>query len=195
MTMNYLAHLYLSCTEEELLCGNFLGDLISNKELKLIPEEWMRGIKLPRQIDYFTDNHPEVKACTKLIHKTQGKYSPVVIDVFFDYLLFLNWETYSGLTFEDFELQIYETIQKNITKIPERIKTPVENMIKGKFLRSSISLEGLEFTFIRLKKKMKFKSNVENAIDDFVKHKKQLDRHFNIFFPEAIEMSDTHCKC
>ena len=186
--MNFLAHMFLAFKDPDLICGNFLGDFIDNKEMKLLTPGWQKGVKLHRKIDYFTDNHRHVKACTRLLHETQHKYAPVVLDVLFDYILYENWDKYSVITFRDFEQQIYDILNSNIPQFPAKIVKTATLMVEQRFLCSYTSIEGLEYTFFRLRKRLKFRSNVHTAVDDMLKNKKAINQHFNAFFPEVIEM-------
>jgi acyl carrier protein phosphodiesterase len=187
--------MYLSCSEIELICGNFLGDFVRNKDLKDLPEGWIRGIQLHRKIDSFTDTHKRVKACTRLLHPSQGKYSPVIIDVVFDYILYTQWDKYSGVAFDDFEILIYDTLSENVDQFPERIKRRTLSMIDQKFFRSYTSLEGLRFTFQQMKNRLNFDSNIENAVDDLEVYQDIFTKEFNAFFPELIEVTNSYCHC
>ncbi|MEM6697160.1 MAG: hypothetical protein AAF599_02100 [Bacteroidota bacterium] len=84
--MNYLAHLFLSCEDEELLIGNFIADFVKNRYREELSPRVLEGIQLHRVIDSFTDRHPVVVQTTRLLHPKHHKYSPVLMDVFFDYL-------------------------------------------------------------------------------------------------------------
>ena len=55
--MNYLAHVYLSGSDEFLCIGNFIGDHVKGKAYFDYPETIQNGILLHRKIDYFTDQH------------------------------------------------------------------------------------------------------------------------------------------
>lgn len=193
--MNFLAHMYLSCSETNLICGNYLGDFVRNHELKDLPKGWIRGIQLHRKIDSFTDTHKRVKACTRLLHPSQGKYSPVVIDILFDYILYTHWDHYSEIVFDDFEIQIYDTLLENVAQFPARIKKRTLSMIDQKFFRSYTSLEGLRFTFQQMKKRLNFDSNMEKAVDDLELHQDVFTTEFNAFFPELIEVANGYCTC
>jgi len=85
--MNFLAHLFLSFDNEDIMIGNFIADMIRNKDVSTFSEGVQKGIALHRKIDSYTDVHPIVKQGTKLMQPYHSKYSPVVIDVFYDYLL------------------------------------------------------------------------------------------------------------
>ncbi|HMP30140.1 MAG TPA: hypothetical protein PKD85_11095, partial [Saprospiraceae bacterium] len=85
--MNFLAHLHLSCSDEYLLVGNYLSDMITLKESENLPEQYFKGVKLHRLIDSFTDNNVIVRGVNSLLQKYVGKYAPVASDVIFDYYL------------------------------------------------------------------------------------------------------------
>lgn len=187
--MNYLAHLFLSFRSEELLMGNFTGDFMSNKEVALLPGAYQNGVELHRLIDSFTDNHEEVKKCTSLLHPTQGKYAPVVIDIFFDYILYHQWDKYSKFSFPEFKTKSYQIIKTHLEVFPERAAKIALAMANGDFLESYTSIEGLTFTFHRLEKRLKFPSNLAFAVDDLKMHKSEFVKSFNVFFPELIAVT------
>ncbi|MGA2151478.1 MAG: DUF479 domain-containing protein, partial [Geobacteraceae bacterium] len=51
--MNFLAHLYLSGDDPELLVGNLLGDFVKGRLSGNFPDGIERGIELHRRIDSF----------------------------------------------------------------------------------------------------------------------------------------------
>ncbi len=56
--MNFLAHLYLSGNSEELLIGSFIADAVKGSNFEGYHPQVVKGIKLHRCIDTFTDSHP-----------------------------------------------------------------------------------------------------------------------------------------
>ena len=93
--MNYLAHFHLSNNNESLIIGNYIADDVKGKAYLNYSSEIQQGILLHRKIDDFTDNHPVVENSKHLIRHNQNKFTPVVMDVFYDYFLANNWDTYS----------------------------------------------------------------------------------------------------
>lgn len=65
--MNYLAHTFLSYTDEQIV-GNIIGDFIKNKNKENLPEGIQQGITLHRAIDAFTDVHPKVSEAKKFFN-------------------------------------------------------------------------------------------------------------------------------
>jgi len=192
-SLNFLAHMYLSCSDEELLVGNFLGDFLKNKEVSLLSPGIQRGIQLHRAIDHFTDGHPSVKACTKLVHNSLGKYAPVALDIYFDYVLYRHWDRYGGLSFTELEPYVYDCLRRYFHVYPERVSHNIEKMVEGRFLSKYISLEGLEWTFKMVSRRTSFKSQLPDAVQHLRKRDEEIVQHFHDFFPAVIELAESYC--
>lgn len=193
--MNYLAHLFLSCPEDKIIIGNFIGDDIRNDVLDELPATVQRGVMLHRTIDVYTDQHEEVKKATKLIRDTQRKYAPVVVDVMFDYFLCKNWELYSGdESIDAFSDRVYGVLSHNMELIPtEKLKARTQRMIDARFLDAYRTVEGIDQTMYRIAKRARFKNKLDVAAKEMVDHEVQLNDIFNSFFPELREVVASFC--
>lgn len=195
LRMNFLAHLYLSCQEEELLIGNFVADFILNKEVKNFSNGVQRGILLHREIDSFTDSHKEVRKGTKRLQKNHGKYSPVVIDILYDYVLANNWDKYHGLSLEEFAFETYDKLNKHIALFPPKLQRRLPLMIGDNFLMKYKSKDGLLFALSSMDKRTKFPSNFISAIDQLENEWELFNSEFNAFFPDVKLIADGYCGC
>lgn len=193
--MNFLAHMYLSCSNEDLLIGNFVADFIRNRDLVLYSDAIVKGIDLHRKIDHYTDNHPRVVRSTRILRAQHGKYAPVVIDVCYDYILSKNWSKYSGETLRAFSDRVYEILKKNHHSLPDHLQDIAPRMIKDDFLIKYGTEAGLRRTFERIEKRAKFSSNWSTAFDDLIRHYDELEDGFNSFFPDMIAVVDDFCDC
>lgn len=187
--MNYLAHIFLSNKDPKIMMGNFLGDLANNKEYLRMPDDLKRGVQLHRKIDTFTDNHPIVENAVRLMRPHHKKYAPVVVDIFYDYLLFHNWATYSDESIQDFANWSYEIILDYIEHVPERNKLKVNSMVGHNWLLGYGLMEQLHQTFLRVKKRARFDSQFELATKHLKENLEVLNDEFNIFMPELIQMT------
>lgn len=185
--------MFLSCDEPALVQGNFLGDFLKNNDVANLPLELQRGILLHRVIDSFTDEHKAVKACTKCLRESQGKYAPVVVDVLFDYILYQNWDKYSQLPFSDFEQKIYDYLIEGMAFYPRQMQNVTAAMVRDRFLSNYITITGLTKTFKELIKRTSFQSNMSNAVNDLQENKSFLNKKFNSFFPDMIALSSQYC--
>lgn len=193
--MNFLAHMYLSCSNEDLLIGNFVADFIRNRDLVFYSDAIVEGIKLHREIDSYTDNHPRVVQSTRILREQHGKYAPVVIDVCYDYILSKNWSRYSGETLRDFSDRVYGVLTKHHDILPDYLQDLAPRMIADDFLLQYGTEAGLRRTFERIGKRAKFDSNWGTAFDDMVAHYDHLEDGFNSFFPDMIAVVDDFCDC
>ena len=189
--MNHLAHVFLSGKDENLMMGNLIADFVTGSEARLCNPKFLKGIQLHYFIDVFTDSHPTVKESTKKLHPYHHKYAPVVIDVFYDFFLAKNWPYYAqqmdlNLDMRSFINQTYDVLEKNKSDFPEKLSKPLPNMIKNDWLYQSTQMEGQKKVFSMLEKRTKYESNFNNAVNHLIEFQDELEKEFNIFFPELI---------
>ncbi len=188
--MNFLAHLYLSHKKEGLLMGNFLADMVKNRDLSTLPESWVYGVKHHRWIDTYTDRHETVKKCTSLLHSSQNKYAPVVLDVVFDFLLSKNWHRFTSVPFSEFENEVYSVIRHNLPLCPLPFRKRVHVMTEHRFLHQYTYKLGLQEVLLRLHRRASFPNNMDKGFDDFEINENTIENYFVQFFPELITASD-----
>ena len=193
--MNYLAHIFLSCNNEDLLMGNFIADSISNKEVFLLPEKVKEGVLLHRKIDFYTDTHAIVRKGTHRLQPYHHKYSPVVIDVLYDHLLANNWDRYSSSSLSVFAQNIYKIFSRRMDEMPPRLKRKLPRMIEHDWLNNYKSIEGLQFTLEKMDERTRFPSNFGGAVEHLLDDYGLFTDEFNAFFPEVIAYVNSQCEC
>ncbi|WP_337040673.1 acyl carrier protein phosphodiesterase [Emticicia sp. 17c] len=190
--MNFLAHLFLSGDNEEILVGNLLEDFvvgrIEHPRNQHFSENIKNGILLHRLIDSFTDTHSTVSTCKTVLYQNYHKYAAVVIDIYFDHYLSKHWYSYSTEPFDSFRKRVHEAFIKHWTILPEKMKPMIESMIKHDWLKNYGELWGIERSLAGIAKRTAFKSNMENAVEDMKAHYDFFDENFKIFFPEIIRV-------
>lgn len=187
--MNHLAHLLLSHGYQELTIGNLLADFMSPKEQKALPSGIFKGIILHRSIDYYADNHPEVKASRALIRPQQGKYTPVVMDIYYDHLLVRHWHLFARDRFEDFQEEVYTLLGTWRSELPSALWPRIKRMSESRWLNTYATLPGLDTVFRRLQTQLKYSNQVLLAVSHLQDHNAELDEHFLIFWPQLAAMA------
>ncbi len=193
--MNFLAHLYLSCDNEDLMIGNFIADFIRNKEVKNYSPEIQKGIVLHRQIDTYTDVHPLVKKGTHRLQQYHHKYSPVIVDVFYDYLLANNWEKYSGESLDEFCESVYKILENRIGDLPDKLQRRLPTMIEHQWLQAYKTEAGMRYTFKRLSERLSKPEYLDGVVDNLLESEEEFHKEFNSFFPQVINYVNDNCKC
>lgn len=193
--MNYLAHMQLSCSDDYLLMGNFLADMLDLHETEKLPVAYQQGVKLHRLIDSYTDAHPVVSEVNKLLHPNHHKYAPVVSDVIFDYFLALNWNKFESRPLQSFCQMVYQVIADHMQVLSGRKWNMVEHMVADNFLMKYTNIEGMQFVFDKMSARSRYVSNFPKAIEDIEVHYDEINRLFNLFYPDLVGEVNRFCRC
>lgn len=188
--MNFLAHIYLSGENEDLIIGNFIADGIKGKRYLKFPPEIQKGILLHRAIDTFTDQHPTVRQSTARLHENYSHYSGVIVDIFYDHFLAKNWEHYHPQKLEDYVANFYELLRKNFETLPANIQRLMPYMIADNWLVSYRSISGIGIILNQMNIRTKHQSKMNLAVVELEKYYPEFEAEFTSFFEELV----AYCK-
>lgn len=184
--MNFLAHIYLSGENEKLMVGNFIGDYVKGKKYENFPEPIKEGILLHRQIDFFTDTHVNFRAAKKLLVPEFGLYSGIVIDLFYDYFLALNWKIYSGLTLREFTKRAHAILLSNFFYLPKRVQGFLPFLIQNRRLESYATPEGIQKSLELMSRYTSLPAKSEIAMYIMNDNFHFFNNNFKVFIAEMI---------
>ena len=182
--MNFLAHLYLSKSNTNILIGNFIADHIKGNKFQHFHPEIQQGIRFHRQIDTFTDTHEIVKKSKRRLHKQYGHYNGVIIDIFYDYFLAKNWNTYSAIPLDIYTNTFYALLQKNKVILPEKTTQLMPYMLRHNWLYNYQYLKGIESVLEGMNRRTKGKSKMNLAIEDLKNLSTEFEEDFTLFFED-----------
>ena len=182
--MNYLAHIYLSGTNDLLKIGNFMADSIKGHDYEKFDSEIKKGILLHRHIDSFTDMHPIYRQSKHRLHEKYGHYSGVIMDILYDHFLAKNWSKFSDEKLEDYANDFYQLLQDNYEILTERIKGMMPYMIARNWFVSYASIAGLEMIHFQMDYKTKHRANMQEAIVELQDFYTEFEAEFFLFFEE-----------
>ena len=187
--MNYLAHSFLSFSNEPILFGQFIADDIKGSRWREFPPEIQKGILLHRFIDDFTDNHPMVVKLRKCLHPTLGKFSGVALDVLFDHVLCIRWENYEETSQADWIGLTYDLLAARSPDMSEKRKFILANMIKHNWMQMYSTTEGITSILHQMSRRIPFENPLEQGVVAFEEHKNAIISTFDEFFPEIISVT------
>ena len=182
--MNFLAHIYLSGNSREILIGNFIGDYVKGKEFSSYPAGVQQGILLHRHIDSFTDKHSVTRASKKYVSERYGKYSGIVVDIFYDHFLSSGWDQYSDMSLPAFVRDRYKLLDSGFSLFPQGVKNWFPYFIKSNWLETYRSLEGLAMVFKRMSHRTSLPDHSDYAVSRLTQHYDELKTGFTAFFDE-----------
>lgn len=184
--MNYLAHMYLSGEDDELMIGNFIADGVKGKRMERYPEGIRDGIILHRQIDSFTDNHEISAGLRSDLSFAFGKYAAVVVDMYYDHFLAANWSAYSDEPLRGFTERNYAVLARNFSLLPGKSRRILPFMMKSNWLMAYAGFEGLDRAFRGMARRTPFESGMEQAVEVLKKKYGVYQSAFESFFPDVI---------
>jgi acyl carrier protein phosphodiesterase len=184
--MNYLAHLYLAEASPESLLGSILGDFVKGAIGNRYPSKIKRGIELHRKIDAYTDSHPMTRASRNLYSPARRRFAGIIVDLFYDHLLYRHWTEFSDLILDRFIARVYDILMTHRMLLPARLKTMIPVMIREDWLGSYRDLSGVEKALSRLSARVTNGDRLPGAIEEIKVHYRRLEANFLIFFPDLI---------
>lgn len=189
--MNYLAHLFLSGDNEEVMIGNLMEDYVVGRldhprNLDIAPTIKV-GIQLHRLIDTFTDTHNSISNCKSTLYHKHHKFSSLIIDVFFDHFLAIYWEEYSTENFVDFRKRVYRNFETYYSVLPEKMKPLIDSMISHDWLKNYSEFWGIERALYNISRRTTRVNQLTTAVDDLKENYAVFDESFKVFFPLLIK--------
>lgn len=185
--MNFLAHLYLSPEDEDIVFGNFIADSVKGKVFDNYTQGVQQGILLHREIDQFTDQHDVFKQSKSKLTSKYRMYSGVIVDIFYDHFLAKNWSDYSDKELKIFVLKTYQMLVNRFKILPPRSKRILPFMIAQNWLVNYSNLRDLRRVFRGMSRRTSNSSGMLNAVDDLEEYYEEFENEFKTFFPDIIQ--------
>jgi acyl carrier protein phosphodiesterase len=193
--MNFLAHLYLSGNDDEIMVGNFIGDFVKGRNLSdRFSPGIVKGIELHRAIDAFTDTHQTVSQSKDKLREKYRHYSAVIVDVYYDHFLARHWTSFHDVSLEAYTRNAYSTIKKYDAILPEEVRHMLVYMSRDNWLMGYASIEGIHRALSGMARRTSFRSKMEEAVEDLEFHYEAFEKEFLQFFPELKAHADDFLK-
>jgi acyl carrier protein phosphodiesterase len=187
--LNYLAHLFLSDHQPEIMVGNFIADFVRKSQITNFPAGIQKGIALHHKIDTFTDTHAIVQESKLLLRPQFGKYAAVIVDVFYDHFLSRQWQVFSTQDRQEFCNEVYNNLNNNGLWLPESVKSHLPDMVQHNWLWYYHEFEGVRRALQSLSYRSAHRKDLPEAIENLKQNYTQFEEHFLAFFPELLAMT------
>jgi acyl carrier protein phosphodiesterase len=186
--MNWLAHVFLSPPDIEFRLGNLLADLVRGRDRAAMPAAFLDGVRRHQAIDAFTDSHPAVHRSRARIGGDFQHVTGILVDVFYDHFLALDWGRYSAEPLEAFVARLYADIQAHPIELPTEARAAVERMMADYRLGSYRRLDGIEASLRRVSMRLMERTGqdfgLERGVPELVANFDALRGDFAEFFPQ-----------
>jgi acyl carrier protein phosphodiesterase len=189
--MNYLAHTYLSGSNDYIKIGSFLGDRVRGSDYLKYAEDVQTGILLHRNIDTFTDQHPIVRLSASRFQSRFSKYSGVIIDILYDHFLASNWRDFCDVPLRDYVNRMHNVMLNNFEILPERLKNYLPGFMNERWIERYATLEGIRDVLDVMSKRTSLPKETEFAISVMEAFYRDFRHEFFDFFSQIIEFVES----
>jgi acyl carrier protein phosphodiesterase len=185
--MNYLAHIYLASQSDDAMIGAMLGDFAAAKYAGDYTPEIEREIAIHRKVDMYTDSHPVVLAAKQQFEQGRRRFAGILLDIFYDHVLIVNWVRYSDRPAEELIARFYSALQARRAILPERLQRMLPYMVEHDWLGSYREFSGVELAVTRVSQRLSRNGELlRDGLEDLHKNYAQLSAGFHEFFPDLI---------
>ena len=194
--MNYLAHLLLAENHPESRIGNIMGDFVKGNLENYNNQysaEIIKGIKLHRKVDEFTDSHQTFVTSKRRIVDNR-RFSGIIIDVCYDHFLAKHWASFSDESLDNFVGNVYRELQTYQNILPVNLQKALPRMIAEDWLCSYRTPEGVGLAFARIARRLKRENTLATAIDELMNNYSEIESDFLSFFPEVMSYAIKLCQ-
>jgi acyl carrier protein phosphodiesterase len=187
--MNFLAHLFLSGDVPELLVGNLMGDFVKGRLAGRFPPGIRAGLELHRGIDSFAHGNAIFIASKRRIDPSFRHYRGVLVDLFYDHFLALDWDDYRDEPLPHFLERSRRMLEEHREVLPERLERIVPAMF-GDWLPSYRRIDGIGEVLGRMSGRIGRPNPLQAGVDELRENYGALRDDFRRFLPEVTAYAD-----
>lgn len=186
--MNHLAHALLADTGDvEFALGSALGDFVHGPPDPAWSTARRAGLRFHRAIDGYTDAHPEVVAARNLFVPPMRRYAGIVLDIWFDHLLVLDWDRYpANESLARFSKRWLAMLDARVAELPPPFRGFIAWMHAHGLPAGYGDEATLDDVFGAMARRLSRPSPVADALPWLHARSGSLQRHFDAFFPELV---------
>ena len=185
ISMNYLAHAYLSFNHPQILVGNMISDFVKGSSQFGYAVNIQKGIRLHRAIDAFTDNHPATKGAREIFRKDYRLYSGAIIDIIYDHFLANDTAVFNDASLLAFTDSVYSVLETHTTAMPLVFIPVLTYMRNENWLYYYKDQDGIRKSLKGLVRRAAYLSESETAYRLFTDNHPALRNYYNTFFPDV----------
>lgn len=187
--MNYLAHLALADGSDDSIVGNFLGDFVKGRPEGRFAPAVVRGIRLHRRLDTYTDTHPVVIRAVGRLPREHRRVAWIAVDMAFDHFLARDWSRYQSRDFAAFREHAYAVLGARMDIMPPRARRITPRLIDGDWLGSYAEIEGVADALQNMSRRLSRPNALAETADDIRCAYDGLESDFHAFWPDAKDFA------
>lgn len=186
--MNFLAHIYLSNDDPEIMVGNFIGDFVKGRNYASLYEKKIAsGIELHRLIDEYTDKHEMVLRSKSRLRTKYRHYAAVIVDIFYDHFLAKLWDGYHPVPLAQYSQKAFQILLAHKIILPAAVQSLLPYMIKDNWLLNYGTLEGIAQSLNGISRRTVYDSKMNESIVELQAFYNEFKSDFETFMPDITK--------
>lgn len=182
--MNFLVHMLLSGTDEQVLAGNFMGDFVKGPLGMRFSGRISLGIALHRRIDSFAAQSELFQQSRRRLNPHYGLYRGVMVDLFYDHFLVDEWNCWSEEPLDRYLARTRLIIEQQRPDLPDRLQKLVPTIFED-LLPSYGEISGIGSALERMSRRVIRPNPLAGGEMELVRNYAGLRADFRSFMPFA----------
>lgn len=174
--------------------GNFCGDYVKGKldadRQSAFPENFLKGVRLHRFIDHFTDTDETVKVIVSELRTYYKRTAPVAADIIFDHFLAKNYSKFYAINLRIFVSEFYRTMHNHSNLIPEPMLPLAFALKENDWLYHYKNWKTVERTFNSMSRRYHFLQGIASQGPEHQK-RAELETLFFEYYPRLQQASES----
>ena len=162
------------------MLGNLCGDLVKGNKFDGINLNVVKGVRLHRSIDSFTDSHNLIKEAKSIVRTEFKLFSGIVIDMFLDHFIAKNHPSLK--IHVDY---VYQSAKVNSIFLPSSFNKMLQLMEQYNWLETYASIEGLKNIMYQMRQRIKDKSPLDESVNIMVCREEEFKCLFEQIWEDA----------
>jgi acyl carrier protein phosphodiesterase len=189
--LNFLGHAYIARNNPQLIAGNFAGDSYKGNLDNLdLPEHIVKGIKLHRYIDDFTDHSEKILSAGHLFQE-EGirRISFIATDIIMDHFLAREWVNFSSKDYDQFIDKVYHYTDEYIELLDPEFQGLYKNLKLFGWFFDYPSVGGIRKILSQFSNRIPFENELVRCLDIYIEKQAEFDQLFASFLIDIKEDS------
>lgn len=187
--MNFLAHFHLAWPDEGLVAGGLEGDYYKGPLRGELPGAVERGVRLHRAIDAYTDSHPLIQQMRQQFSGNLRRYAGILIDLSFDHYLSKHWHNYSDIPLDEFNSQIYRTLQDRQHDLSADSRRMLARLVEYDILGLYLDWDTVPASATRIGQRFRRRNPFTEVAQELAPVREMLEQTFLAFYPQLRAFS------
>lgn len=159
----------------------------------MLPPEVYRGLQNHRQVDLFTDHHPQVTALKPLFSQQRRRFAGIALDLVFDHFLIKHWERFCAEPFPVVCQRYYASLLEGQNLMPTSMQYTTQRIVAQDWFSSYATLEGVGYALDRIAGRIRFDHQFAGSYEELYRLEAEIETGFLHFFPELQQQVSQQC--